>query len=239
MVAQALDGVRGKNFIGARAARMTRTDRLMAWIDRVTPVIDAISTWSGKAIAWLIVPMFVVLFYEVMIRKLGHPTLWANDIATMCYGAHFFLAGAYTLKLQKHIRTDFLSRNWSLKTQVRMDLAQYLLRLPAGHGDAHLDELGVRVGVVGPAASSSMTTWRPPAYWYKTVIPLSSTLILLQGIAEVLKCIKTLHTGIDYRDHRIGHRDHLEAHEPRNPRPGPAGAACSSSSWAASRSRSR
>ena len=46
-----------------------------------------------------------------------------------------------------------------------------------------------------------MTTWRPPAYWYKAVIPLSSALILLQGFAEVLKCIKTLHTGVDYRDH--------------------------------------
>jgi TRAP-type mannitol/chloroaromatic compound transport system permease small subunit len=46
---------------------------------------------------------------------------------------------------------------------------------------------------------SLMTTWRPPAYWYKSVIPLSSALILLQGVAEVLKCFKTLRTGIDYR----------------------------------------
>ena len=46
-----------------------------------------------------------------------------------------------------------------------------------------------------------MTTWRPPAYIYNAVIPLSAVLILLQGISEVLKCIKTLHTGIDYRDH--------------------------------------
>jgi len=33
------------------------------------------------------------------------------------------------------------------------------------------------------------------------VIPVSSVLILLQGIAEVLKCVKTLHTGVDYRAH--------------------------------------
>ena len=44
-----------------------------------------------------------------------------------------------------------------------------------------------------------MTTWRPPAYWYKSVIPLSSALLLIQGIAEVIKCFKTLRTGIDYR----------------------------------------
>jgi TRAP-type mannitol/chloroaromatic compound transport system permease small subunit len=44
-----------------------------------------------------------------------------------------------------------------------------------------------------------MTTWRPPAYWYKTVIPLSSVLILLQGLSEVMKSFRTLRTGIDYR----------------------------------------
>jgi TRAP-type mannitol/chloroaromatic compound transport system permease small subunit len=44
-----------------------------------------------------------------------------------------------------------------------------------------------------------MTTWRPPAYWYKTVIPLSAALLVLQGLSEVIKCFKTLRTGIDYR----------------------------------------
>jgi len=169
------------------------------WIDRVTPTIDAVSTGSGKIASWLIVPMFGVLFFEVIVRKFWTPTLWANDIATMCFGAHFFLAGAYTLKLQKHIRTDFFSKNWSLKTQVRMDIAQYvLLFLPGMIMFTYISW--------GYAAESwelreaLMTTWRPPAYWYKSVIPLSSALILLQGMAEVLKCIKTLQTGIDYRE---------------------------------------
>jgi TRAP-type mannitol/chloroaromatic compound transport system permease small subunit len=172
--------------------------KLVAWIDRVTPVVDAISTWAGKAIAWLIVPMFAVLFYEVIVRKFWQPTMWANDIATMCYGAHFFLAGAYTLQLQKHIRTDFFSKNWSLKTQVRMDIAQYLLIFLPG--------MVIFTWVSWGYAAESwdlkealMTTWRPPAYWYKSVIPLASILILLQGLAEVLKCFKTLQTGIDYR----------------------------------------
>jgi TRAP-type mannitol/chloroaromatic compound transport system permease small subunit len=175
-------------------------DKVVAVIDRITPFADAISEWSGKAIAWLIVPMFAVLFYEVMARKLGYPTLWANDIATMAYGAHFFIAGAYTLKLQKHIRTDFLSRNWSLRTQVRMDLAQYLLLfLPS-----MVMLTWLSVGYFWESwelKEQLMTTWRPPAYLYKAVIPLSALLILLQGISEVLKCVKTLHTGVDYRDH--------------------------------------
>jgi TRAP-type mannitol/chloroaromatic compound transport system permease small subunit len=167
-------------------------------LDTITDAIDRVSIWAGKAVAWLIVPMFAVLVYEVLVRKFFRPTVWANDIATMCYGAHFFLAGAYTLHLQKHIRTDFFSKNWSLKTQVRMDIAQYLLLFLPG--------MVVFTWVSWQYASESwqlrealMTTWRPPAYWYKTVIPVSSALILVQGLAEVLKCFKTLRTGIDYR----------------------------------------
>lgn len=183
---------------GSMQGKTEREGKLIALIDRITPVIDAISTWSGKTAAWLIVPMFAVLFFEVAIRKFATPTIWANDIATMCYGAHFFLCGAYTLQLQKHIRTDFFSKNWSLKTQVRMDIAQYLL--------VFLPGMIVFTWVSWEFAAESwdlrealMTTWRPPAYWYKTVIPVSSVLILLQGMAEVLKCIKTLCTGVDYR----------------------------------------
>jgi TRAP-type mannitol/chloroaromatic compound transport system permease small subunit len=169
-------------------------------VERFTRIIDQISVWSGKAVAWLIVPMFAVLVYEVLLRKFWQPTIWANDVATMCYGAHFFLAAAYTLKLQKHIRTDFLSRNWSLTTQVRMDLAQYLLVfLP---GMVMLTWISLEFAWESwELRESLMTTWRPPAYWYKAVIPLSAALVLLQGLSEVLKCVKTLRTGVDYRDH--------------------------------------
>jgi TRAP-type mannitol/chloroaromatic compound transport system permease small subunit len=166
--------------------------------DRVAAAIDQLSIWSGKAIAWLIFPMFVVLVYEVIARKFFRPTIWANDMATMCYGAHFFLAGAYTLYLQKHIRTDFFSKNWSLKTQVRMDLFQYLVFFLPG--------MVMFTWLSWEFAEESwdlqealMTTWRPPAYWYKTVIPVSSALILVQGISEVIKCFRTLRTGVDYR----------------------------------------
>jgi len=167
-------------------------------LDRIAAAIDQVSIWSGKIVSWLIFPMFLVLFYEVLVRKFWYPTIWANDLATMCYGAHFFLAAAYTLQLQKHIRTDFLSRNWSLKTQVRMDLAHYLLIFLPGM----VMFTWISIGYAKESwelREALMTTWRPPAYWYKTVIPVSSALLLLQGLAEVLKCVKTLHTGIDYR----------------------------------------
>jgi TRAP-type mannitol/chloroaromatic compound transport system permease small subunit len=44
-----------------------------------------------------------------------------------------------------------------------------------------------------------MTTWRPPAYPYKLVLPLSGALILIQGISELIKSIRTIVTGVDHR----------------------------------------
>lgn len=174
--------------------------RTMQRVDRVIAVIDRISIWSGKAVAWLIIPMFLVLAYEVLIRKFYKPTLWAIDISTIAYGTHFFVAGAYTLYMQKHIRTDFISKNWSLKTQIIMDIVQYVVFFIPGmimftwvSWEFASDSWAIR--------ESMMTTWRPPAYWFKTVIPLSTALILIQGVSEILKCIKTLQTGVDYRHH--------------------------------------
>jgi TRAP-type mannitol/chloroaromatic compound transport system permease small subunit len=53
-------------------------------MDRIIKVIDQISIWSGKAVSWLIIPMAGVLVWEVFIRYVYRPTLWAIDISTIC-----------------------------------------------------------------------------------------------------------------------------------------------------------
>ncbi len=167
-------------------------------IDRITNVIDRISNWSGKAISWLIVPMAAVLVWEVFIRYAYRPTLWAMDTATILYGTHFFIAGAMTLYLGKHIRTDFFYQHWSMKTQCWVDAICYLFLFLPGmvlfvwvSWEFFVESWGFK--------EELMTTWRPPAYPYKLVIPLSGALILLQGISELIKCIRTIVTGVDHR----------------------------------------
>jgi TRAP-type mannitol/chloroaromatic compound transport system permease small subunit len=171
-------------------------------MNRFIRVIDRISLWSGRAVAWLIVPMILLLAGEVIARKIYAPTVWSLDIATMLYGTHFFVAGAMTLYLGKHIRTDFFYGNWKPRTQAWVDvLCYFFLFLPG---------MVMFVWLSWDFAAESwdlkeslMTTWRPPAYWYKSVIPLSATLLLLQGLAELLKSIRTIATGVDMR-HREG-----------------------------------
>ncbi len=168
-------------------------------MDRLMRMIDAISLWSGKAVAWLIFPMFIVLAWEVVVRKLYQPTIWATDIATMAYGTHFLIPAAYALYLQKHIRTDFVYQHLPLRIQVWLDIAQYLLFfLP---GMAMFFWLSWEYAAESWALKERLnTTWRPPGgFLYKTIIPISAALLLLQGISEVLKCFRTLRTRKDYR----------------------------------------
>lgn len=171
----------------------------MSLINRIIKVIDQISIWSGKAVSWLIFPMIGVLVWEVLVRYITRPTLWAVDIATMTYGAHFFLAGAMTLYLGKHIRTDFFYGKWSPKTQAWVDVICYVFLFLPGmvmfawlSWDFFAESWDLKEDL--------MTTWRPPAYPYKLVIPVSAALILLQGISEILKSVKLILTGKDERN---------------------------------------
>ena len=86
-----------------------------------------ISIWSGKAFAWLIIPMVLCLVYEVFARYLFNaPTLWAYDMTYMLYGTHFMLGAAYTLAMQGHIRTDFFYRLWPVRWQGTLDSFLYI-----------------------------------------------------------------------------------------------------------------
>jgi hypothetical protein len=45
------------------------------------------------------------------------------------------------------------------------------------------------------AEHSNVTADGPPVYHFKTVIPIAGALVLLQGFAEVVRCIVCLRTG--------------------------------------------
>ena len=77
-------------------------------MQRYLLLIDRISTWVGKTFAWAILVLTLVVTYDVVMRKLGSPTVWAFDVAWMLYGALFLMAGAYTLSRNGHVRGDVL-----------------------------------------------------------------------------------------------------------------------------------
>ena len=71
--------------------------------------MDAVSAFTGKAFAWLIVVLTGIICYDVAARYIFlAPTAWAFDGAYILYGSLFMMAGAYTLSRNGHVRGDVL-----------------------------------------------------------------------------------------------------------------------------------
>ena len=163
---------------------------------RFIHAVDQISYWSGKAFAWLIVALTFVVSIEVFKRYiLNAPTAWIFDFNNMLYGTLFMMCGAYTLAQAGHVRADFVYIYMKPRGQAALDLTLYLLffipcmlgLIYAGGGFA-ADSW--RIG-----EHSTVTAEGPPVYHFKTVIPIAGVLVMLQGLAEIVRCVVCLRTG--------------------------------------------
>ena len=59
-------------------------------------IIDKFTDTTGTWVAWLNVPLVLVVSYEVFARYVFHaPTIWSFDVTYMLYGTIFMLGSAY------------------------------------------------------------------------------------------------------------------------------------------------
>jgi TRAP-type mannitol/chloroaromatic compound transport system permease small subunit len=189
---------------------------------RFLRIVDSISYASGKIFAWLIVALTFVVSIEVFKRYiLNAPTAWIYDLNSMLYGTLFMMCGAYTLAAAGHVRADFVYIYMKPRGQAALDLALYLLFFIPGI-------LGLIYAGAGFAADSwrigehsTVTAEGPPVYQFKAVIPLAGALVMLQGLAEILRCVVCLRTGawparledveeIDVIDTQLGHSQYVD-----------------------------
>ena len=162
----------------------------------VFQTIDEISYWSGKAFAWLIVALTFVVSIEVFKRYiLNAPTAWIFDLNNMLYGTLFMMCGAYTLGAR---RTRARRLRLHLPAPARPGGARPRAVLPVlypGHPGAHLRGVRLCRRLLAHREHSNITAEGPPIYHFKTVIPIAGALVMLQGLAEIVRCIECLRTG--------------------------------------------
>jgi TRAP-type mannitol/chloroaromatic compound transport system permease small subunit len=158
--------------------------------------IDSLSTWVGKSFAWLILLLTFGVSYEVLVRYVFRaPTTWAFDVSYISYGAMFLMAGAYTLSRNGHVRADMIYRLWRPRVQASMDLTLFIIFfLPAVaafiYSGWNYAEMSIRyreVSIFSPAGV--------PVFPLKTLIPLTGIFLLLQGIAEIIRCVICIRLG--------------------------------------------
>ncbi len=165
-------------------------------VEKFLHIIDGISTWFGKAAAWLIIGLMLLVCGEVFKRyALNMPTAWIFDASNMLYGSLFMLCGAYTLAQNAHVRGDFLYSSMKPRTQASLDLALYLLFFIPGICALIYAGYDYAAHSWRINEHSNVTADGPPVYPFKTVIPIAGALVLLQGLAEIVRCIVCLKTG--------------------------------------------
>ena len=156
---------------------------------RLAGAIDALTRFFGKAIAWLVLPMVLSLVWEVVARYFfSAPTVWAYDMTFMLYGTFFMLGSAWTLQRGGHIRTDVYYAKWSKRTQARIDIACYLvLFFPAM---VVLGWLCWEYFWKSFQQNERIVTspWMPIVWPFKFTMPLAAALLVLQGVAECIRC---------------------------------------------------
>jgi TRAP-type mannitol/chloroaromatic compound transport system permease small subunit len=158
--------------------------------------IDRFSAAVGKAFAWYILILTFGETYEVFVRYvINDPTTWAYDVSYNMYGALFFMAGAYTLSQNAHVRVDIWHRMWRPRVQAGIDLVLYFLfffpgviaLIYAGWGYAGESLRYREVSVFSP--------YDIPIYPLKMLIPAGGVMLFIQGIAETVRCVLCLRDG--------------------------------------------
>ena len=172
--------------------------------------IDSLSMWVGKSFGWLILVLTLGTSYEVFVRYvLVAPTTWAFDFSYITYGGLFLMAGAYTLSRNGHVRGDVIYRLWPQRVQAALDLTLYIIFfLPAvlawiyaGWQFAKMSIQFREVSIFSPAGI--------PVFPLKALIPLTGIFLLIQGFAEIVRCILCLRQG--YWPQRLQDVEELES----------------------------
>ncbi len=151
-------------------------------------VLEAVGRRAGGIVSWLSLFMVAVTFLVVLLRyafDLGWIAM--QESVTYMHAALFMLGGAYTLQQDAHVRVDVLYQRLSRRGRAWVDLLGTLLLLVplcvfilwAGW-DYVLESWSVREG--SPEAGGI-----PGVYLLKTLMILMPALMLIQGLAWILR----------------------------------------------------
>lgn len=165
-------------------------------LEKIADVIDAFSTFIGRTLSWVMIPVVAVSFGVVVMRYAfgkGYP--WMQEAYIWMHGAAVLLCAAWVLKEGGHVRVDLLYKKWSAKAKAKADLFGLVVFLYPMMGFLFWWSLpGVR--------RSWRLLERSPTndgleyvYLMKTVIPAFCVLVMIQGLSMAIRSILVLARG--------------------------------------------
>ena len=166
-------------------------------VEKYVHSIEGLSIWVGRAFGWCILILTFSVTYEVFVRYvLNAPTVWVFDMMVQMYGALFLMAGPYALSQDAHVRGDVVYRLFSVRWQARVDFVLYLLFFFPGM----LALFWFGAEIASDSWRYKEVSWNSPAriqiYYFKSLIPVAGFLLMVQGLAELMRCWRAMKTGV-------------------------------------------
>jgi TRAP-type mannitol/chloroaromatic compound transport system permease small subunit len=156
---------------------------------KISRAIDAMNTFIGQAVTWLVLVVVLVSAGNAVMRKLF--SLGSNawlELQWYLFGAIFLLAAGYTFLRNEHVRVDVLSQKLDERTQVHIEILGVLLfLLPAACLVFWLSIPFFWESYVTHELSSNtdgLIRWP-----VKLLIPAGFALLILAGLSHLVKCI--------------------------------------------------
>ena len=154
--------------------------------DRFCDAVDRLNFWMGRFWALAIFVVTFAVLYEVVARTaFGQPTLWSNETTVYVSAVAYLIGGGYALLYRRHVRIDLVYDRLSPRTRARLDVVTFVFFLIYVGG---LVWVGTTMGWTSFTQSEGTgTPWNPPIWPVKLAIPIAGALLLLQGIANLLR----------------------------------------------------
>ena len=155
-------------------------------VARFCATVDRLNNFMGRAWGLTILAVTFAVLYEVVARGVfGQATLWANETTIYLSAMAYLIAGGYALQRRMHVRIDVLYLQFSRRGQLYADIFGFVF---------FFLYTATLIWVGGQSAWTSFlqgettgTPWNPPIWPVKVAIPLAGLLLLLQGIANILR----------------------------------------------------
>jgi len=141
--------------------------------------------------AYLIFPIIAIIAIEVICRYfINKPTIWAYDMTWMLYGCLIFMGGAYALANNVHVRADIFYNLLPKVGQLIINLICYPAFFFFSMAAFVYSSFFLMRNAWVFSEVSRYTMWGAVTWPCKTVLFVSMTMLMLQGIIKFIQLIK-------------------------------------------------
>ena len=162
-------------------------------LEKTQSLINHINEWVGRSVAWLVVLMVLITFFNVVMRYgFNFGLIAIQESVIYLHSFVFMLAIAYTYKHNEHVRVDIFYSKYSDTQKAWTDLIGTLCLL-----------FPFCIYLITSSWEYAANSWMllegsreagglPLVFILKTLVPLMPTLLLLQGISTACNSLITL-----------------------------------------------